>query len=146
MKIESFGRPESPLVLNEKRGSLETSSAKGGFQAVLGQARSKQEVSELWAAMEEQAERLKKRQDLLELRRYQEQVRRFLQYVLGGAFKLKEDLVRDRRGRQKCLTIVALVDAHLEELAALFIQAEKDRIAILEKIDQIRGLLLDFYS
>ena len=42
--------------------------------------------------------------------------------------------------------IVKLIDKNLDELAEELIKDEKDNIAILNKIDEIRGLLLDILT
>jgi uncharacterized protein YaaR (DUF327 family) len=42
--------------------------------------------------------------------------------------------------------MIKLVDKNLDELAAELIKDEKDHIAILNKIDEIRGLLLDILT
>jgi uncharacterized protein YaaR (DUF327 family) len=42
--------------------------------------------------------------------------------------------------------IIRLIDKNLDELAAELIKDEKDHLTILNKIDEIRGLLLDIFT
>ena len=42
--------------------------------------------------------------------------------------------------------MIKRVDAALDELAEELIREEKDAIAILDKVDEIRGLLLDIMT
>ncbi len=42
--------------------------------------------------------------------------------------------------------IIRLVDANLDELAGELVKDEKDHLGILEKIGEIRGLLLDIFT
>ena len=42
--------------------------------------------------------------------------------------------------------IVRLVDEKLDELAQELMKEEKDKIAILAKVGEIRGLLLDIFT
>ncbi len=42
--------------------------------------------------------------------------------------------------------MIKRVDAALDELAEELIKEEKDAIAILDKVDEIRGLLLDIMT
>ena len=49
----------------------------------------------------------------------------------------------DRRGRHRVYGIVRLVDKNLDDLAGELVKDEKDHLAIISKIDDIRGLLLD---
>lgn len=49
----------------------------------------------------------------------------------------------DRRGRHRVYGIVKLVDKNLDDLAGELLKDEKDNIAVLEKVNEIQGLLLD---
>ena len=49
----------------------------------------------------------------------------------------------DRRGRHRVYGIVRLVDKNLDELAQELVKDEKDNLAVLNKVGEIRGLLLD---
>ena len=55
--------------------------------------------------------------------------------------KISEHL--DRRGRHRVYGLVKLVDKNLDDLAGELVKEEKDHLAILGKVDEIRGLLLD---
>ena len=52
----------------------------------------------------------------------------------------------DRKGRHRVYGIVRLIDENLDELAQELIKDEQDSIAILNKIGEIRGLLLDIFT
>ena len=144
MKIDEKKSRKSAAAGFSVGGERKAAPAQGAsFQNVLGQTSQKIETDRLWLAVEEQAERLKRRLDLVELRKYQEQVRRFLARVLGDAYKLQERIVRDQRGRQKVMTVIGLVDDKMGELADMIVKEEKDRLGILAKIDEIRGLMID---
>ena len=42
--------------------------------------------------------------------------------------------------------MIKLVDERMDELATALVQDEKDHLAILNKVDEIRGLLLDIVT
>jgi uncharacterized protein YaaR (DUF327 family) len=52
----------------------------------------------------------------------------------------------DRKGRHRVYGIIRLVDKNLDELAQELVKDEKDNLSILEKIGEIRGLLLDIFT
>lgn len=52
----------------------------------------------------------------------------------------------DRRGRHRVYGIVKLVNESLDQLASELIKDEKDHLAILGKVDEIRGMLLDILT
>ena len=125
------------------RRTQQVKASPAAFDASLQQEQQRQRTSELWQEVESASAQLKRKVDLISLRRYQEQVRRFLHHVINGAYGINDKNVRDNRGRIKQMSIVSVVDEHLEELAAMVMAEEKDRLAILGRIDKIRGLLVD---
>ncbi|MCR5720633.1 MAG: YaaR family protein, partial [Lachnospiraceae bacterium] len=52
----------------------------------------------------------------------------------------------DRKGRHRIYGIIRLVDQNLDDLAQALMKDEKDNLEILEKIGEIRGLLLDIFT
>ena len=66
--------------------------------------------------------------------------------VVNRSHKFSRENFLDRKGRHRVYGIVKLVDNKLDELAQELIKDEKDHIAILGKIDEIRGLLLDILT
>lgn len=52
----------------------------------------------------------------------------------------------DRRGRHRVYGIIRLVDEKLDELAQELVKDEHDKISILAKVGEIRGLLLDIFT
>lgn len=52
----------------------------------------------------------------------------------------------DKKGRHRVYGIIRQVDDTLDELARELVKDEKDHIAILSRIDEIRGLLLDIFT
>lgn len=63
--------------------------------------------------------------------------------VVNRSHKFSRENFLDRRGRHRVYGIVRLVDKNLDELAEELVKDEKDHINILNKVDEIRGLLID---
>jgi uncharacterized protein YaaR (DUF327 family) len=83
--------------------------------------------------------------DVADLKQYRGLVRDFLNEVINNSHKFSRENFLDRRGRHRVYGIVKLVDKNLDELAQELLQKEKDHLKILEKVDEIRGLLLDIF-
>ena len=49
----------------------------------------------------------------------------------------------DRRGRHRVYSLVKKVDKELDELTKDFLDIEGNRIKILQRLDDIKGMLLD---
>jgi len=90
--------------------------------------------------------KLAKRMDLKEMKYYRQLIRGFLNEIVNRSHKFSRENFLDRKGRHRVYTMIKLVDKNLDELAAELIKEEKDHIQILNKIDEIRGLLLDILT
>lgn len=91
----------------------------------------------------EQGEKIARHMDIKDMRRYRELVKGFLNEVVSRSHEFSRENFLDRRGRHRVYGIVKLVDKNLDDLAGELVKDEKDHIAIVSRIDDIRGLLLD---
>ena len=81
--------------------------------------------------------------DLKDMKKYRGKVSDFINEVVTNSHKFSRENFLDRRGRHRVYGIIRLVDKNLDELAQELLKSEKDHLKILEKTDEIRGLLLD---
>jgi len=72
-----------------------------------------------------------------------ELVKGFMNEVTSRSHQFSRENFLDRRGRHRVYGIVKLVDKNLDDLASELMKDEKDHLAIVGKVDDIRGLLLD---
>ncbi len=92
-----------------------------------------------------QGEKLSKRRDVKDMRHYRGLVKEFLNEVVSHSHAFSRENFLDRRGRHRVYGIIRLVDENLDQLAQELMKDEKDNLAILNKIGEIRGLLLDIF-
>ena len=90
-----------------------------------------------------QGDKISKHMDIKDMKKYRELVKRFLNEVVSRSHEFSRENFLDRRGRHRVYGIVRLVDKNLDDLAGELVKDEKDHLAIISKIDDIRGLLLD---
>ncbi len=93
-----------------------------------------------------QGNRLSKRMDVKDMKKYRSLVKEFMNEVITHSHEFSRENFLDRRGRHRVYGIIKLVDETLDELAQELVKEEKDHLAILNKIDEIRGLLLDIFT
>lgn len=93
-----------------------------------------------------EGEKLAKRRDVKDMRHYRGLVKEFLNEVVTRSHSFSRENFLDRRGRHRVYGIIRLVDENLDQLAQELMKDEKDNIAILNKIGEIRGLLLDIFT
>lgn len=91
----------------------------------------------------EQGEKIAKHMDIRDMKKYRELVKGFLNEVVNRSHKFSRENFLDRRGRHRVYGIVKMVDENLDNLAKELVKDEKDHLAIVGTIDDIRGLLLD---
>ena len=90
-----------------------------------------------------QGDKITKRMDVKDMRRYRALIKDFMNEIVNRSHKFSRENFLDRRGRHRVYGIVRLVD---EKLAQELMKEEKDEIAILAKVGEIRGLLLDIFT
>lgn len=90
-----------------------------------------------------QGDKISKHMDIKDMKKYRELVKAFLNEVVSRSHEFSRENFLDRRGRHRVYGIVRLVDKNLDDLAGELVKDEKDHLAIISKIDDIRGLLLD---
>ena len=128
----------------------QTQQTDGSFKFTLASHIEEQDLQvRLTAMMEEitrQGDRISKKMDIKDMRRYRSLVKSFLNEVVTRSHKFSRENFLDRRGRHRVYGIIKQVDNTLDELARELVKDEKDHITILNKIGEIRGLLLDIFT
>jgi hypothetical protein len=94
----------------------------------------------------DQGNKIGKHTDIKDMKKYRELIKNFMNEVLNRSHKFSRENFLDRRGRHRVYGIVKLVDKNLDELATELLNEEKNHINILNKIDEIKGLLLDILT
>ncbi len=93
-----------------------------------------------------EGDKLAKRKDLKDMKHYRGLVKEFLNEVVTHSHSFTRENFLDRRGRHRVYGIIRLIDENLDELAQELMKDEKDNLKILEKLGEIRGLLLDIFT
>ena len=93
--------------------------------------------------IDKQGKKLSEHMDVRDMKKYRSLVKEFMNEVVNRSHKFSRENFLDRRGRHRVYGIVRLVDKNLDELAEELVKDEKDHINILNKVDEIRGLLID---
>ena len=134
-------RPEAQAPVRE---------ADGAFKFTLVSHIEEQELqARLGTLMEEitmQGEKIAKRKDIRDMRRYRGLIKDFMNEIVSRSHSFSRENFLDRRGRHRVYGIIRLVDETLDELAQELVKEESDNITILNKIGEIRGLLLDIFT
>ena len=90
-----------------------------------------------------QGEKLGKHMDVRDMKHYRRLIQEFMNEIVNRSHKFSRENFLDRRGRHRVYGMIKRVNVVLDELAGELIKEEKDTLAILSKVDEIRGLLRD---
>ena len=93
-----------------------------------------------------QGEKLSKHRDIKDMKRYRALIKDFLNEVVNRSHAFSRENFLDRKGRHRVYGIIRLIDENLDQLAQELVKDEQDNLAILSKIGEIRGLLLDIFT
>lgn len=102
-----------------------------------------EKLTSLMSSIEEQGKKISKHMDIRDMRQYRSLVKEFLNEIVTHSHEFSRENFLDRRGRHRVYGMIKLVDKNLDDLAQELVQEEKDHLAIVGKVDEIRGLLLD---
>jgi uncharacterized protein YaaR (DUF327 family) len=127
-----------------------TEAGDGSFKFTLASAITDAElqakVDSLMEDITAQGNRIAQHMDIRDMKKYRGLIKDFLNEVVYRSHKFSRENFLDRRGRHRVYGIIRLIDSNLDELAGELVSDEKDRLAILSKIGEIQGLLLDILT
>ncbi len=143
LKIQAL--TQSMPVQETKAPEASDGSFKFALASQISEAQLQERINVLLNDISAQGEYIAKHMDIRDLKKYRELVKDFLNEVVYRSHKFSRENFLDRRGRHRVYGIVRLIDANLDELATELLKEEKDHLAILAKIGDIQGLLLDLF-
>ena len=91
-------------------------------------------------------DRLARSRNLRDMAKYKMLIRKFLQEAVDFGMGLKQSHTWNRFGEGRKLKIVETIDEKLIELAEEILNSEKSSIDLLDKIGEIKGLLINLYT
>lgn len=74
---------------------------------------------------------------------YREAVREFLSLIVSGSYRTQQHESGSNVMNRKRFTVVTQVNTALERLAVGLLQTQGDQLSLLERVDEIQGLLVD---
>ncbi len=102
-------------------------------------------ITRLLREIEVQGQRLSKSMTVRDLHLYKNLVKRFMEEAVKYGVALDERRGSGRRGRGRIYKIIKEVDKKLLDLTDAILQQEKSGLDILNRIGEIRGMLINLY-
>ncbi|WP_408955277.1 YaaR family protein [Natroniella sp. ANB-PHB2] len=146
MKIQNKLKHELNTVLSTKENKkIKNTTVKKSFLEELKQVHgeeTKARLDQLLDLIDQQGEKLAKHRTFKEFVKYKKMVSSFVEEVVGKMYQVKEDYSPIQG---KVYNLVNKVDQSLEELTEMIIDDQSAQLEILDKLDEMRGLLVDLY-
>lgn len=114
--------------------------------AAVDDAQLQEKLTNLLNDISVQGKLLSEHMDIRDMKRYRGLVKDFLNEVVNRSHKFSRENFLDRRGRHRVYGMIKLVDEKMDELATALVKDEMDHLDILNRVDEIRGLLLDIIT
>ncbi len=146
MKIENKLKRNLNLPISKSKDSSKIKVKKDTFLEELKRIHGQQTTSkldELLELIDEQGEKLSKHRTFDELVRYKKMIGNFIEEAVNKMYHLNEDY---SAVKGKLYSLVETVDESLEDLTEIVLSEQESQIEILDKLDEIRGLLIDLYT
>ena len=128
----------------------QTQEADGSFKFTLmsqiGDEGLQERLTGMLEEITRQGDQLAKKRDIKDMKRYRGLIKDFMNEIVSRSHEFSRENFLDRKGRHRVYGIVRLVDENLDNLAQELMKDEQDHMAILAKIGEIRGLLLDILT
>lgn len=91
-------------------------------------------------------DRLARSRNLRDMAKFKMLIKKFLQEAVDFGMGLKQSHTWNRFGEGRKLKLVETIDEKLVELAEEILDQEKSSIDLLDKIGEIKGLLINLYT
>lgn len=148
MQINKMGAPKQQ-IFSERESLSKADRADLQFSSEYkksGEQISRTLLNELINKIDDQGKRLGLIPTYSELKAYRNKVREFLSEAVSRMYLVNTENSWDYMGRRKMYTSIKKIDEHLAGLTEEVRQGQSRQISIMEKVDAIRGLLVDMYT
>ena len=142
MKINNISGKSIQTKSNIKEKKVEGSK----FSTMLdleNKEQTEQEIKKMLDDIDIVGKRLASRRRLKDAKEYKKKIQRYLSFVVKNAYKLKKEPGPFNYGIHIKIDVI---NEKLDEMTKELINKEKDNIDIANKIEEIRGLIVDVYK
>ena len=103
-------------------------------------------LNKLLSDIEGAGNRLSRSRNFKDLSKYKALVKRFLKETVDYGMNLKQSQSWDQYGQTRPLKTVELIDEKLVQLTEEIMNTENEGLDLLERIGEIKGLLINLYT
>ena len=145
MKINQDLRMNPALNRQDLKSNKEANTRFGDLVVKQGSKMQTEQLTRLLGDISTAGDRVAKNRTLRELARFKRLVKRFMEETVQFGLEGKQSHTWNRFGEGRRLKIVETIDEQLVQLAEDLLNEEKETIDLLDKIGEIKGLLINLY-
>lgn len=138
---------QQPAQIDTKTAAPESD---GSFRFTLLSSIQEQELQASLAVMMEditqQGNKLSRKMDIRDMKLYRKMIKEFMNEIVTHSHSFSRENFLDKKGRHRVYGMVKLIDQALDDLAEELMREEQDHLAILNKIGEIQGMILDLFT
>lgn len=145
MKISRGFRSVVNKSLNDSRRAAKS---KSDFQVLLNKETKqfhKEMLQRLFLEIEKQGEKLVHSQTITELNNYKRLVQRFIHEAVEFGMDVTHVRGWNQLGKMESHFLIKQIDKHLLELTDMIVHKGEEPLRLLEKVGEIKGMLINFY-
>ncbi|APT44604.1 YaaR family protein [Bacillus safensis] len=131
--------------LQAMKGSQTSASFKASMETQSGKLRLEQ-LTVMLSDIEVFGKKLAKSRNLKDLARFKGLVKRFVKETVDNGLNIETSRSFDIYGNTRTLALVKALDEKLIELTEEMMDQEKPSIDLIERIGEIKGLLINLYT
>ena len=140
----------SATPITQTEAAAQAKEADGDFKFTLmsriGDENLQAYLTSMMEEITRQGDKLAKKRDIKDMKRYRSLIKDFMNEIVTRSHEFSRENFLDKKGRHRVYGIIRLVDENLDALAKELMKDEQDHMSILNKIGEIRGLLLDILT
>ncbi|TVY06822.1 YaaR family protein [Paenibacillus cremeus] len=147
MKINPGWRPFGKEILRNENASSQQLQQKSfsDMMQTQDEVATREQLQRILLQIDTQGQRLSRSMTVRELRQYKLLVKQFLEETARRGVQLRDTRGWDRRGRTKRYKLLEEIDTELLGMADEMLESEQGRIDMLQKIGEIRGMLINLF-
>lgn len=134
-------------VVRDRADRLASAGVQGSFREQLAQVKSgklSERIDKSLREIEDLGNRLGESLTMVDLKRYKQAISSLFRDLTSNMVQIRTDMEWDSQAwEHRTLVTIRKVDAELERLTEMVLDQEQDRMRILEKLGEIKGMLLD---
>lgn len=145
MKVNSDYRSGLDKLKTEQLQKVQGEDRFGKMVMKQGEKLHGEQITRLLGDISTAGDRIARSRNLRDMAKFKMLVRRFLKEAVESGLELKQSHTWNQFGEGRQLKIVKTIDEKLVELAEDLLNEEKTAVDLLEKIGEIKGLLINLY-